>query len=76
MSSAVQGLEPASIGTYDRSAASRPAAAHVRERWRMKMEARALVLVTAVLLAFGLATLYSASAIVAAQGGKAAEEET
>jgi cell division protein FtsW len=36
-----------------------------RERWRMGIEARALVLVTAVLLAFGLATLYSASAFEA-----------
>jgi len=35
-------------------------------------EARALVLVTAVLLAFGLAVLYSASAIVAVDGGTAA----
>ena len=68
---AVQGVEPAAIGSYDRRAASRPAVAHVRERWRMKGEARALVLVTAVLLAFGLATLYSASAIVAVQAGKA-----
>ena len=36
-----------------------------RDRWRMGVEARALVLVTAVLLVFGLATLYSASAFVA-----------
>jgi len=47
--------------------ASAVRAAHVRERWRMGVEARALVLVTAVLLAFGLAVLYSASAIVAMQ---------
>ena len=39
----------------------------VRERWRMTVEARALVLVVAVILAFGLAVLYSASAIVAMQ---------
>ena len=39
----------------------------VRERWAMGPEARALLLVTAVLTAFGLATLYSASAIVAMQ---------
>ncbi len=38
-----------------------------RERWRMGVEARALVLLTATILAFGLATLYSASAIVAMQ---------
>lgn len=41
--------------------------AHFRERWRMGVEARALVLITASMLAFGLATLYSASAIVAMQ---------
>ena len=34
----------------------------VRDRWRMSIEARALVMVTATLIAFGLATLYSASA--------------
>ncbi len=39
----------------------------IRERWRMGPEARGLVLVMAVLLAFGLAVLYSASAIVAMQ---------
>lgn len=33
-----------------------------RTRWRINVEARALILVSAVLLAFGLATLYSASA--------------
>ena len=37
-------------------------AAQARERWRMTVEARALVVVTAVLLSFGLAALYSASA--------------
>jgi cell division protein FtsW len=41
--------------------------AQVRERWRMGPEARGLVLVMAMLLAFGLAVLYSASAIVAMQ---------
>src|SRR5689334_1916404 len=43
------------------------AIAQTRDRWRMGVEARALVLLTAVLLAFGLAVLYSASAIVAIQ---------
>ncbi|HEX5973213.1 MAG TPA: putative peptidoglycan glycosyltransferase FtsW [Gemmatimonadaceae bacterium] len=43
------------------------APAQVRERWRMSSEARGLVFVMAVLLAFGLAVLYSASAIVAMQ---------
>lgn len=36
-----------------------------RERWRMSLEARALLVVTAVLVAFGLAVLYSASALQA-----------
>jgi cell division protein FtsW len=45
-------------------AASRTAAVG-RERWRMSVEARALVLVTAALLSFGLASLYSASAFEA-----------
>jgi cell division protein FtsW len=43
------------------------AIAQTRDRWRMGVEARALVLLTAVLLSFGLAVLYSASAIVALQ---------
>ena len=50
-------------------AAAASAAASTRERWRMTVEARALVMLTATLLAFGLATLYSASAIVAMQMG-------
>jgi cell division protein FtsW len=48
-------------------AATAVSAAQVRERWRMGPEARGLVLVMAMLLAFGLAVLYSASAIVAMQ---------
>ena len=36
-----------------------------RTRWRMSAEAQWLMLVTAVLLAYGLAVLYSASALVA-----------
>ena len=47
----------------------RPIAAAVRERWRMGTEARGLILVTALLLTFGLAVLYSASAIDAIQRG-------
>ena len=53
--------------------AARPSATRSqasRERWRIGLEARALILVTAVLLAFGLATLYSASAFEAIQDGK------
>ena len=41
-----------------------------RERWRMSLEARLLVVTTAVLLAFGIATLYSASAGVAMAAGR------
>jgi cell division protein FtsW len=37
----------------------------VRERWRMTVEARALTMLTAILVAFGLAVLYSASAFLA-----------
>jgi cell division protein FtsW len=49
-----------------RAASARAAAtAGTRVRWRMSLEARALVLVTAVLLTFGLAVLYSASALQA-----------
>ena len=43
------------------------AAVQTRERWKMGVEARALVLLTAVLLSFGLAVLYSASALVAVE---------
>jgi len=45
------------------------AAAGVRERWRMSVHARALVIVTATVLAFGLAVLYSASALLAVREG-------
>jgi cell division protein FtsW len=41
--------------------------AAVRERWAMSVEARALVLLSATLLSFGLAVLYSASAVLALQ---------
>jgi cell division protein FtsW len=43
----------------------------VRERWFITAEGRALILVTAVISAFGLATLYSASSIVAMKEGHA-----
>jgi len=42
---------------------------NVRTRWAMSVEARGLTVITAVLTVFGLATLYSASAIVAMQEG-------
>jgi cell division protein FtsW len=42
-----------------------PTPPNTRERWRMGPEARMMVLVAAVLTAFGLAVLYSASAFVA-----------
>ncbi len=53
-----------SAGRRTTGRAAAAAVPHVRERWRMRSEARALVLVSAVLTAFGLAVLYSASAIV------------
>ena len=49
---------------------TRPPAHRDRVRWRMSGEARWLVAVTAILLVFGLAALYSASAIVAMQEGR------
>lgn len=45
-------------------------AAIARERWSMSTEARFLVIITAALLAFGVATLYSASAGVALAAGR------
>lgn len=48
---------------------ARRAGPHERIRWRMSLSARLLLVLTATLLVFGLATLYSASAIVAAQKG-------
>lgn len=42
-----------------------------RDRWAMSVEARALVVLTAALTVFGLAFLYSASAIVAMQNDQA-----
>ncbi len=44
-------------------------ASRERVRWRMGLEAKGLLVVTAVLLVFGLTTLYSASSIVAVQRG-------
>ena len=41
-----------------------------RTRWQMGVEARALALVTAALVAFGLAVLYSASAYEAMQANR------
>jgi cell division protein FtsW len=51
-------------------AARGEAPAGTRERWRMGVEARALLLVTAFLVSFGLAVLYSASSIVAVSQGR------
>jgi cell division protein FtsW len=42
----------------------------LRHRWSMGVEARVLVILTGVLLAFGVATVYSASAIVEMQAGQ------
>jgi cell division protein FtsW len=46
------------------------ARADVRERWRMSPEARALLLTAGGILVFGLAVLYSASAIQAVTEGR------
>jgi len=53
----------------DARPAARAVSAGARDRWRTTVEARALIMCTAALLAFGLATLYSASAMVALQSG-------
>ena len=45
------------------------ASANLVHRWHMGFDARALVILTGILLAFGLATVYSASAIVEMQAG-------
>lgn len=45
------------------------AVANVRFRWRMGTDARLLTVLTFALLSFGLATVYSASAITALQSG-------
>ena len=45
------------------------ASTNLMHRWNMGIEARALVILTGVLLSFGLATVYSASAIVEMQAG-------
>jgi cell division protein FtsW len=60
------------FSTYDNRTTPRASTSThgVRDRWRMGLEARALVLVVSVLLAFGLAVLYSASSIVAMQEDK------
>ncbi len=42
----------------------------LRHRWSIGVEARVLVILTGVLLAFGVATVYSASAIVEMQAGQ------
>jgi cell division protein FtsW len=65
--------EPASLGlpiVQMTALAGAPALAGTRERWRMGLEARALLLVTAILVVFGLAVLYSASAIVAVNANR------
>ena len=51
--------------TTPSSSARAASLAGTRERWRMGIEARALLLVTAVLMSVGLAVLFSASALVA-----------
>ena len=59
-------MSTAATPTRDRALS----AAQVRVRWRMGTEARGLILVMALLLTFGLAVLYSASAIDAVQRNK------
>lgn len=53
-----------------RRATPAPGLARERTVWRMGLDARVLVLLTAALIAFGLATLYSASALEATLAGR------
>src|ERR1700704_3728662 len=46
------------------------ASVNLVHRWSMGVESRLLVILTGILLAFGLATVYSASAIVEMQAGQ------
>ena len=52
-----------------RGMAREMARADVRDRWRLGSEARSLLLVSTIILVFGLAVLYSASAILAVNEG-------
>ena len=45
------------------------ATTNLTDLWRLGLEARALIILTGIFLAFGLATVYSASAIVEMQAG-------
>lgn len=69
MTGGVIAMRPAARGA-GRDDATTAARADVRIRWRMTSEARALVLVSGCLLVFGLAVLYSASAILALNEGR------
>ena len=56
-------IAPDRAGSQAAPRASAPVG--VRHRWKMTVEARALTMLTAILVAFGLAVLYSASAFIA-----------
>jgi cell division protein FtsW len=60
-----RGTAHASPAAVPSSSAQATARAGTRERWRMRIEARALTLVAAVLMCVGLSVLFSASALVA-----------
>lgn len=62
-------LSPGSGASSTPARGSR-AVSQARVRWRMTLEARVLLVITATILVFGLATLYSASSIVAVQDGR------
>jgi cell division protein FtsW len=55
--------------SHGEQAQSIPGAIATRSRWRMSGDARLLVLVSAILSSFGLAVLYSASALVVLNQG-------
>lgn len=68
----MESLVAAPTPSRARAAGPAVAAADLRHRWRMGSEARLMVAISAMLLAFGLAVLYSASAIESVNRGSTA----
>lgn len=67
---AIGGMFSAAGAASSTPSRSSRALSQERLRWRMTLDARLLLVLTATVLVFGLATLYSASAIVAVQDGR------
>lgn len=67
---AIGGMFSSGAGASSTPTRASRSVSHERVRWRMTLEARLLLVLTATILVFGLATLYSASSIVAVQDGR------